>query len=457
MMNKNMPLFGTNGIRGVFGKDLSLDFLVNISRSLAAYYKKGPILIGRDGRNSNNIMFNIVTAALNSDGLDTVDAGILPTPCLQYATKRNEFNGGIMITASHNPPEYNGLKPIANDGVELPRQDESVVEQIFENKTFITSEIVGKNFKEEMIIDRYIDDVLALVDVDRIKKRKFKVTMDLGNGVQALVAPLLAKKLGCTVITVNGTIDGDFPGRGSEPTPSNLSLMSFVAKETDSDIGAAFDGDGDRSIFCDEKGIVSWGDKTGTLLAKYLILTKHPKAKIVCPVNTTNILTKVAQDNGSEIIHTKVGSVEVSREMVKQGAIIGMEENGGFMYGVLNQVRDGALTTVLMLDLMASEEKSLSAILSSLPKVYQYKSNFECSEIGLIQKVVDSVKNHGSPMKIETLDGVKIWFDEESWLMLRPSGTEPLIRIYGESTDELLINSKVNEYTRLVKECLDEN
>ena len=342
MMNRNMPLFGTNGIRGVFGKDLSLDFLVNITRSLAAYYKKGPILIGRDGRNSNNIMFNIVTAALNSDGLDTVDAGILPTPCLQYATKRNEFNGGIMITASHNPPEYNGLKPIANDGVELPRQDESVVEQIFENKTFITSEIVGQNFKEEMIIARYIDDVLALVDVDRIKKRKFKVTMDLGNGVQALVAPLLAKKLGCTVITVNGTIDGDFPGRGSEPTPSNLSLMSFVAKETNSDIGAAFDGDGDRSIFCDEKGIVSWGDKTGTLLAKYLILTKHPKAKIVCPVNTTNILTKVARDNGSEIIHTKVGSVEVSREMVKQGAIIGMEENGGFMYGVLNQVRDGA-------------------------------------------------------------------------------------------------------------------
>lgn len=457
MMNKNMPLFGTNGIRGVFGKDLSLDFLVNISRSLAAYYKKGPILIGMDGRNSNNIIFNIVTAALNSDGLDTVDAGILPTPCLQYATKRNEFNGGIMITASHNPPEYNGVKPIANDGVELPRQDESVVEQIFANKTFITSEIVGQNFKEEMIIDTYIDDVLALVDVDRIKKRKFKVTMDLGNGVQALVAPLLAKKLGCTVITVNGTIDGDFPGRGSEPTPSNLSLMSFVAKETNSDIGAAFDGDGDRSIFCDEKGIVSWGDKTGTLLAKYLILTKHPKAKIVCPINTTHILTKVAQDNGSEIIHTKVGSVEVSREMVKQGAIIGMEENGGFMYGVLNQVRDGALTTALMLDLLASEEKGLSAILSSLPKVYQYKSKFECTEMGLIQRVIGSVKNHGSPMKIETLDGVKIWFDEESWLMLRPSGTEPLIRIYGESTDEQLINSKVNEYTRLVKESLDEN
>ena len=456
-MNKNMPLFGTNGIRGVFGKDLSLDFLVNITRSLAAYYKKGPIVIGRDGRNSNNIMFNIVTAVLNSDGLDTVDAGILPTPCLQYATKRNEFNGGIMITASHNPPEYNGVKPIASDGVELPRQDESVVEQNFANKTFITSEIVGQNFKEEMIIDRYVDDVLALVDVDRIKKRKFKVTMDLGNGVQALVAPVLAKKLGCTVITVNGTIDGDFPGRGSEPTPSNLSLMSFVAKETNSDIGAAFDGDGDRSIFCDEKGIVSWGDKTGTLLAKYLISTKHPKAKIVCPINTTHILTKIAHDNGSEIIHTKVGSVEVSREMVKQGAIIGMEENGGFMYGVLNQVRDGALTTALMLDLMASEDRSLSAILSSLPKVYQYKSKFECSEIGLIQKVIDSVKNHGSPMKIETLDGVKIWFDEESWLMLRPSGTEPLIRVYGESTDELLINSKVNEYTRIVKESLDEN
>lgn len=456
MMNKNMPLFGTNGIRGVFGKDLSLDFLVDITRSLAAYYKKGPILIGRDGRNSNNIMLNIVTAVLNSDGLDTVDAGILPTPCLQYATKKNQYEGGIMITASHNPPEYNGLKPIASDGVELPRQDETIVENIFANKRFITSEILGRTFKEEMVIDRYTDDVLALVNVDKIKKRKFKVTMDLGNGVQALVAPLIAKKLGCEIVTVNGTVDGNFPGRGSEPTPSNLSLMSSVATETESDIGAAYDGDGDRSIFCDDKGIVHWGDKTGTLLAKYLITTKHPKAKIVCPINTTHILTKIAQENGSEIIHTKVGSVEVSREMVKQDAIIGMEENGGFMYGVLNQVRDGALTTALMLDLMASEEKSLSGILSDLPKVYQYKSKFQCAEMGLIQNVIDSVKNHGSPMKIETLDGVKIWFDKESWLMLRPSGTEPLIRMYGESTDELLINSKANEYTRLVKKSLDE-
>ena len=456
MMNKNMPLFGTNGIRGVFGKDLSLDFLVDITRSLAAYYKKGPILIGRDGRNSNNIMLNIVTAVLNSDGLDTVDAGILPTPCLQYATKKNQYEGGIMITASHNPPEYNGLKPIASDGVELPRQDETIVENIFANKRFITSEILGRTFKEEMVIDRYTDDVLALVNVDKIKKRKFKVTMDLGNGVQALVAPLIAKKLGCEIVTVNGTVDGNFPGRGSEPTPSNLSLMSSVATETESDIGAAYDGDGDRSIFCDDKGIVHWGDKTGTLLAKYLITTKHPKAKIVCPINTTHILTKIAQENGSEIIHTKVGSVEVSREMVKQDAIIGMEENGGFMYGVLNQVRDGALTTALMLDLMASEEKSLSGILSDLPKVYQYKSKFQCAEMGLIQNVIDSVKNHGSPMKIETLDGVKIWFDKESWLMLRPSGTEPLIRMYGESTDELLINSKANEYTRLVKKSLNE-
>lgn len=455
-MNKNMPLFGTNGIRGVFGKDLSLDFLVDITRSLAAYYKKGPILIGRDGRNSNNIMLNIVTAVLNSDGLDTVDAGILPTPCLQYATKKNQYEGGIMITASHNPPEYNGLKPIASDGVELPRQDETIVENIFANKRFITSEILGRTFKEEMVIDRYTDDVLALVNVDKIKKRKFKVTMDLGNGVQALVAPLIAKKLGCEIVTVNGTVDGNFPGRGSEPTPSNLSLMSSVATETESDIGAAYDGDGDRSIFCDDKGIVHWGDKTGTLLAKYLITTKHPKAKIVCPINTTHILTKIAQENGSEIIHTKVGSVEVSREMVKQDAIIGMEENGGFMYGVLNQVRDGALTTALMLDLMASEEKSLSGILSDLPKVYQYKSKFQCAEMGLIQNVIDSVKNHGSPMKIETLDGVKIWFDKESWLMLRPSGTEPLIRMYGESTDELLINSKANEYTRLVKKSLNE-
>ena len=451
-----MPLFGTNGIRGIFGEDLSLDFIMDVTESLAAYYKEGSILVGRDGRNSNNIMFNIVTAVLNSRGIDSVDAGLLPTPCLQYATKKDQYEGGIMITASHNPPEYNGLKPIAKDGVELSRDDEIVVEKIFRNKTFINSNKIGRNFKEEMIIDRYIENVLELVDVDRIKQHKFKITMDLGNGVQSLVAPVLAKRLGCTVITINGTVDGNFPGRGSEPTPSNLNLLSSIAKETKSDIGAAYDGDGDRSIFCDEQGVIHWGDKTGTLLARYLISKKHPKAKIVCPLNTTHILTKIAQDNNSEVIHTKVGSVEVSREMVKQNAIIGMEENGGFMYGMLNQVRDGALTTALMLDLLASEEKLLSEMLSTLPLVYQYKSKFHCSNIGIIRKLIDRIKKHGSPMKIETLDGVKIWFDEDSWLMLRPSGTEPLIRIYGESTDEMLINSKVNEYTRLIQETLNE-
>jgi phosphomannomutase/phosphoglucomutase len=305
-----------------------------------------------------------------------------------------------------------------------------------------------------MIIEKYIDEVLKLVDTDRIKQRKFKIAMDLGNGVQALVAPILAKRLGCTVITLNGTVDGNFPGRGSEPTPFNLNTLCNISKETNSDIGAAYDGDGDRSIFCDEQGSVHWGDKTGTLLARYLITEKHKGAKIVCPINTTNILTKIAQDNGASVIHTKVGSVEVSREMVKQNAIIGMEENGGFMYGILNQVRDGALTTALMLDLMASQEKTLSELLSSLPMAYQHKSKFQCSDMAMVQRVIENSKAHGSPMKIETLDGVKIWFDEESWLMLRPSGTEPLIRMYGESNDELLIKSKVNEYTRLVNDTL---
>ena len=454
MMNTNMPLFGTNGIRGVFGKDLSLEFLVDVTHSLASYYKEGSILVGRDGRNSNNIVFNIVTAVLNSNGINTVDAGLLPTPCLQYATKKDSFQGGIMITASHNPPEYNGVKPIAKDGVELSREDETVVEHIFKNKEFINSTRIGVNLKEEMIIEKYIDEVLKLVDTDRIKQRKFKIAMDLGNGVQALVAPILAKRLGCTVITLNGTVDGNFPGRGSEPTPFNLDILCNISKESNSDIGAAYDGDGDRSIFCDEQGSVHWGDKTGTLLARYLITEKHNGAKIVCPINTTNILTKIAQDNGASVIHTKVGSVEVSREMVKQNAIIGMEENGGFMYGILNQVRDGALTTALMLDLMASQEKTLSELLSSLPMAYQHKSKFQCSDMGMVHRVIENTKAHGSPMKIETLDGVKIWFDEESWLMLRPSGTEPLIRMYGESTDELLINSKVNEYTRLVNDTL---
>jgi phosphomannomutase/phosphoglucomutase len=224
-----------------------------------------------------------------------------------------------------------------------------------------------------------------------------------------------------------------------------------MVNHSEADIGVAYDGDGDRSIFCDETGTIYGGDKTGTLLVKYLLENKHRGAEVICPMNTTMALSLVAKEQSAKLIYTKVGSVEVSREMVKRRSFIGLEENGGFMYGMLNEVRDGIMTTALVLDMLASTGQRLSRLVSSIPATFQYKSKFNCPSNQIAEEIVKACTRHGNPQKVETLDGAKIWIDDETWIMVRLSGTEPLVRMYAESTDKSLLNSKIQEYTRLIK------
>ncbi len=444
-------LFGTNGVRGIYGKELTTDLVIDLCYALGTYFTSGPIVIGNDGRKSSPSLSRLVRSTFNSAGLDTANAGLVPTPCLQYAAKRLGYRGGIMITASHNPPQYNGIKPTAADGVEIPREDELKVEDLYYSKKFARADGTGHDFIDDKVVSYYIDSVLSLVDTDRIRARKFTVAMDTGNGAQAIVAPILAKKLGCKVIVINGQIDGDFPGRGSEPTPENLGVLSEAVRSAKADLGVAFDGDGDRSIFCDETGSIYMGDKTGALLVKHLLAGKHSGSQVICPINTSIIMSKVVEDAGSKVVHTKVGSVEVSREMVRRNCPLGLEENGGFMYGPLNEVRDGAMATALMLDMLSSGKESFSQRIAQLPQTFQYKTKFACSSRDAVDRAIQTCIDHGTPEKIETLDGAKVWIDKETWIMVRPSGTEPLIRMYGESTDKTLLDSKVEEYRRLVQ------
>jgi phosphomannomutase/phosphoglucomutase len=408
-------------------------------------------VVGNDGRKSSPVLSRIVRSSLNSAGLDVGYAGLVPTPCLQFAAKRLGYMGGIMITASHNPPQYNGLKPTAPDGVEISRDDELKVEEIYYSRRFAKTDGHGRDFADENVINSYIDAATLLVDSDKIRSKKLTVVMDTGNGAQAVAAPILAQKLGCKVIVVNGHVDGDFPGRGSEPTPDNLGLLSETVRTSGADFGVAYDGDGDRSMFCDNTGAIHWGDKTGALLVKHLLTEKHKGAEVVCPINTTMMLSMVAEQAGSKVIHTKVGSVEVSREMMKRKALLGLEENGGFMYGALNQVRDGAMATALVLDMLAASGATFAELVTRLPKMHQFKTKFVCKSRDVIDKAVKACIEHGSPRKVDTLDGAKVWIDEETWVMVRPSGTEPLIRMYAESTDKSLLDSKVEEYRKLVQ------
>ena len=446
-------LFGTNGVRGVFGNDFNLEFIHDLILSVGTHFKKGKILVAYDGRNSSETISKVVSSALNFSGLDCHIIGLVPTPCLEFLTKKFQYDGGIMITASHNPPEYNGIKVVAPDGVEISREDERKIEKIFSEKSFKTSPEIGSTFTEPNKIDEYINGIKSHLDVSRIKARKFKVSLDLGNGAQAVSAIKLCKELGCDICLINEEIDGNFPGRGSEPTPENLQSLSELVKSTNSDLGIAFDGDGDRSIFCDNEGKIITGDSSAILLCNYL-LEKSPESKVVTCLNSgTNIEELVSQTN-SKVIRTKVGSVEVSRKMVDENALIGFEENGGFMFGPHNQVRDGAMTLALMLDLLSRSQYTLAENIKNLPQSFTTKTKIKCTNEEsklVIERLVNEFPDS------DKTDGIKIVINEKNWIMVRPSGTEPIIRIYAESDSQENLDALISKHLQKIKSILPDN
>lgn len=444
-------LFGTNGIRGIFGQDFTLEFIHDITLCIVQYFKKGPILVGYDGRNTSPLIAKIICSTLNYAGLDCKNAGLVPTPCLEFATKKLGYAGGVMVTASHNPPLYNGIKPVAYDGVEISREDEIIIEEIYFGKKWIRkSSKFGTTQKEESAVNVYLDGIKSQVDSSKIIQKKFKVVLDLGNGAQAITAPKLCEELGCQVILINEKIDGTFPGRGSEPTPENLSELSDTVKKTKSDFGIAFDGDGDRSLFCDNNGMILTGDKSALLFSKD-ILEKNPESTIVTCLNSGSSIEKIANISNATVIRTKVGSVEVSRKMIPINAIIGFEENGGFMYGKHNPVRDGGMTLALALDLLTRTGESLSKMVELLPPSFTTKTKISCSKEDA-QKIITQLK--AEYPNSDTIDGIKTTFNPQTWIMVRPSGTEPIIRVYAEANSKETLEKLIAEHVQKIKSML---
>ena len=443
--------FGTNGIRGIFSEDFTLEFVHDMTLAIGTYFEKGPILIGYDGRESSPIICKIISSTLNSIGIDCNVAGIVPTPCLEFAVKTLGYSGGIMITASHNPPQYNGIKPAGKDGVEISREDELVIEDIYFKKSWITNpEKWGVTGEETRAIDTYLKGILSQIDSKLIESKSFKVVLDLGNGAQAVTAPDFCKMINCEAILVNETIDGMFPGRGSEPTPQNLSVLSKTVIENKANLGIAFDGDGDRSIFCDNLGNILTGDKSALVLIQH-ILNKNPNSLVVTCLNSGLNTEVLAEKYNSKVIRTKVGSVEVSRKMLSTDALIGFEENGGFMFGTHNQVRDGCMSLALMLDLLANIDNSLSDEISKLPSSFTTKDKMKCSSDD-VDKIISSLKEEFPESDIS--DGIKIIIDSKNWVMIRPSGTEPIIRIYAESENQEKLDALMIEFLQKVKSII---
>jgi len=445
-------LFGTNGVRFVPGVTHDLDFVISLAEAAGTYFGHGEVLLGQDGRLSSPTLANAVASGLMSSGVDVAEAGLVPTPALDYAVRTiGGFAGGIMVTASHNPPQYNGVKVMGPDGVEIPHLDEQRIEKVYydhsQNRADWKS--VGVARQEQSAVKRYLSGVMSKVNVKAIADRKFTVVMDLGNGAQAVAAPYLVEALGCKLVTLNSVVDGNFPGRGPEPTPETLRDLSATVKSMGADLGVAYDGDGDRSMFCDETGRVLWGDQSGCLIADY-VLEKHPGGTLVTSVSTSQAIEAVAEKRKGKVMRTKVGAVEIARTMIERNGIFGFEENGGCLYHPHIPVRDGCMTTALMLECLAARGMAFSKSLAfTVPRYFQAKSKMEVGKKGK-DAVMKAVEKQAKG-EVERVDGLKVWTDEHSWVLVRASGTEPIIRIFSESDSQEKADLLVKRFSKLVK------
>lgn len=445
-------LFGTNGVRGVVNKDLTVEKFSKLAVAAGAFLGKN-IVVGRDGRISSLMLRDAAVSGLLSIGCNIHDVGMLPTPALQYAVKKYDFNGGLMVTASHNPPEFNGLKVTAGDGVEVSRQGEEKIEDFFFNNipNPCPWNLIGKVSKLE-VLKIYERAVLSHVNRDTISKARLKVAIDPGNGVAILTAPTIIRDLGCKISTINADINGRFPGRESEPRPDNLNGLKALVEASGADVGVAFDGDGDRAIFVDEKGKIHWGDRSFALVAcNYL--ARNPGETVATPVSSSRVVQDVVEAQGGKVIWTRVGSVVVSRTMVVEGIKLGGEENGGIMYGPHQPVRDGTMAMAIILDVMTQEKRPLSELFDELPQYSQMKDRIACPE-NLKLKALEALKDVVEAPRVETIDGLKLWYSDGSWILIRPSGTEPVFRIYAEARNSRRVANIVEKHKKLVEDVI---
>jgi len=457
-------LFGTNGIRGIIGEDMSSGFAHDIGRAWGSYLQKTQssphLAIATDARLSNQMIKSALISGLLSTGVDVTDCGLAPTPALQYAVHTSdEFSGGIIITASHNPPEFNGIKGVDESGTELTKTTEEEIEKHYFSKDFHTADwkSLGKYCINSSIIDRYIDAIIESVDVDLIAKQKFHVVLDCGNGAGSVATPALLKKLGCKVTELNCIADGTFPAHPSEPLPENLSELIETVPKVKADVGVAQDGDADRAIFVDHTGTYLWGDKTLSVVAEYL--TKDsPNQTVATPVTTSSCLADVVAANNCTLITTKVGSPIVAREMIKHKCIFGGEENGGLIFPSLHYCRDSAMSIAVLLEIMAKSQKSLKDLVLQIPVYEMFKTKMPCpneKKRPLMDAVKKQLKTDPSIIRIDETDGIKFYL-ETGWVLMRPSGTEPLFRIYSEAKDARTAKDLARAYQSLASDLISQ-
>lgn len=424
-----MPkLFGTFGVRGLVNEELTPNTALDLGSALATHLKnKGRVAVGHDNRTSSEMFEHAIIAGLTAGGCDVIKLGLIPTPVLSFGVRHFSCDAGVMITASHNPPEYNGIKFWDREGAGFERNRERVIERLMEEGGKLVDWRHIGHVSDADALNPYIQAVLKRVPKF---KRRWKVVVDCANATGSIVTPRLFRKMGCKVISMNCQLDGTFPGRRLEPVAENLGELAKTVVAQKADLGIAHDGDADRTIAVDERGEILTGDRVFAVVASHHLQGKK-RPRIVTTVATSFVLDDVTKKLRGRIARTKVGEPEIIGEYRKRGGDIGGEENGGVFFFDWLLCREGIMTAVKFLEALDRSGRSVSELNASLPKYSQVKKRVECPN-ELKVKVLNSVGRRFAKYKVDRTDGVRVIFDD-GWLLIRPSGTEPIFRCFAEA------------------------
>ena len=433
-----MKVFGSSGTRGRANEELTSAFVLRVAAAAGTVWRADRVAVGRDTRTTGRMLANAAASGLASVGADVDRIGVVPTPGLQ-AYCEAEGVPGVMITASHNPPEYNGVKLVGADGVELPVDRLERVEEIFlgERAELVSWSKTGDDRTIDGARRRYIDQLLDSVDRETIADADLTVALDPGHGAGSLTSPEIFRRLGCDVVTVNAHPDGYFPGRKPEPIEANLQDLGRLVRAADADVGIAHDGDADRAIFFDENGDYIEGDATLAALAE---ATLEEGDTTVSAVNVSQRLVDVADRVGADLDLTPIGSTRIMtriRELDHEGKDVPVagEGNGGVIFPAYRMNRDGAFTAAKFLELLV--DRPASEVVAPYDGYENVRINIEyeteAERAALVEGAEETAR--AEPGKLRTIDGFRVDYGD-AWVLARPSGTEPVLRIYAEAREE---------------------
>jgi phosphomannomutase len=448
-----------SGIRGVVGESLTPETIIKYASAYAIYCNRGHIIVGRDGRITGKNVLDIVTSVLLQMGCDVTDLGICPTPTVALAIEKLKAAGGISITASHNPMIWNGLKFFASTGLFLDADENRKFWNLAEHPAkYVPWDKQGKYDLQETFLDEHVREVLSLsyIDVGNIRARKFKIVLDCVNSAGGIIVPRLLEKLGCEIIPIHCEVTGIF-GHTPEPIPENLTSLCAKVRERHADLGIAVDPDVDRLVLINEKGEPFGEEYTIASCIKFVlgkISSKNLQSQIgnqqsltvVVNLSTTRAVEDITKLFSASTVRTPVGEINVAKKMKEIGAVIGGEGSGGVILPKVHLGRDAIVGIALILQHLAEFGGTLSALKAALPQYSITKGKVDLGSLNPDTVLKQLAAEHSASAAVNTDDGLKIDF-KESWVHLRKSNTEPIIRIIAEAHTKDEADSLVKKFT----------